>query len=467
MRSWAATELGSACLGDARRTSRLIALVDTLATHPCLSIPQACHGDRAAIKAAYRFFASAEVRPAAIIAAHRDATGARCAPYPVVLALQDTTELNFTHHPATTGLGPLRAAKQQGFLVHSVLAASPDGVPLGLLDQQQWARHPAGGRAKTRRNRETQDKESQRWLDAEAATLAALPPEVTVLSIADREADIYDLFAAPRRHDAHLLIRAAHTRRVEDTPAGEAAYSWDVVQQQPAVGQLTVTIQPTTKRTGREATLVVRHCALTLQPPRHHKKRAQCRPVPVHAILAIEVAPPAGEPPVIWRLLTTWPVETDADVLGLIQAYSFRWLIERYHFVLKSGCRIEELQLETQARLERAVATYSVVAVRVLRLTYLARREPDAPGLPELREAEWPVLAAAVPALLPADGSAPTVRAVVRAIATLGGFMGRKGDGEPGVKTLWQGLHQLTLMAHGWELHQALSSRSPPLTSCG
>jgi hypothetical protein len=458
MTSWAAAEVGTAQLGDARRTTRLMNLVETLAAHPARSIPDACQGEWAAIKATYRFFDSEAIDPAAIIAAQRDATVGRCAGSPLILAVQDTTELNFTAHPATRGLGHLRAAQQQGFLVHSVLALLPSGVPLGLLEQQRWARDPTTRTARARRTRETREKESHRWLDAEQATLAALPPATEVLTIADREADIFDLFAAERRPGAYLLIRAVQTRRLTDPPDGETAYIWPTVAQQPPAGTLTVTVQPVTQRTGREATLTVRHGVVEVQPPRHHRARAQCQPQRLHAIIAHEEAPPAGQTPLTWRLLTTWPVETDEDVLALIEAYSLRWLIERFHFVLKSGCRVEQLQLDREHRLERAVATYSIVAVRLLRLTYLARRDPDAAGLPEVTATEWQVLRASTPALQEARGSEPTVRAVVRAIAGLGGFIGRTGDGDPGVKTLWRGVQQLHLMALGWELHQALTS---------
>jgi hypothetical protein len=461
MTGWAASEVGTAALGDARRTARLIAVLETLGNHPEQSIPDACDGDRAAIKATYRFFASEASDPNAIMAAQRDATVGRCAAYPLILAVQDTTELNFTAHPATQGLGHLRVATQHGFLVHSVLALSPTGVPLGLLEQQRWARDPTNRVAQTRRKRDTTEKESQRWLDAERATLAALPPETEVLTIADREADIFDLFAAERRPGAYLLIRAVQTRRLTDPPDGETAYIWPTVARQPLAGTLTVSVQPATQRAGREATLTVRHCLVDVQPPRHHRARAQCQPQRLHAIIASEADPPGGQTPLTWRLLTTWPVETDEDVLALIEGYSLRWLIERFHFVLKSGCRVEQLQLDQESRLERALATYSIVAVRLLRLTYLARRDPDAAGLPELTTTEWQVLRASTPILQEVGGSEPTIRAVVRAIAGLGGFMGRTGDGDPGVKTLWRGLQQLHLMSLGWELHQALTFSGP------
>ncbi len=467
MEAWAATEVGRAELGDARRTERLIRVVETLAARPTASVPEACQGDAAAIKATYRFWDAAAVTAAAIRGAHQQATLERVRSHPLILAIQDSTELNFTAHPATDGLGRLAGQGQRGILVHSVLAVSPQGVPLGLLHQESWTRDPdQAGSRHARRKRPTSEKESARWLRAQEATLAAVPPEVEVLTIADREADIYDFFAAPRREGAHLLVRATHNRRIEDTAAGEAAYVWTTLRGTKAAGAITIRLGRTPTRPERDATLTIRYQAVELQPPRHHRQRSQCVPIPVVAILAEEEHPPKGQTAVSWRLLTTWPVETLADALGLVEAYSFRWLVERYHYVLKSGCQVEELQLETAERLERAFATYGVVAWRLLWLTYQARQDP-ASCAAVLTETERVVLAARMAEVrrpLPAD---PSLREVVRAIAKLGGFMGRRGDGEPGVKTLWRGFHELQLLVLGWELHQALTSQSPSLTRCG
>ena len=189
--------------------------------------------------------------------------------------------------------------------------------------------------------------------------------------------------------------------------------------------------------------------------------------VSVIAILAVEEHPPKGQTAVCWRLLTTWPVETLADALGLVEAYTLRWIIERYHFVLKSGCQVEDLQLETAERLERALATYCLVAWRLLWLTYEARQDPDGPALGILTPTEQQVLAARMAELRHPLPAQPTCRDVVRAIARLGGFMGRTGDGDPGVKTLWRGFHELDLLARGWDLHHTLTAQTFPLTTCG
>lgn len=462
MESWAAQEVGTAELGDPRRRRRLIALLEALAAKPGESIPTACAGRWAAIKGGYRFLASTAIEPEAILRAHRDATVSRCADASLILAIQDTTELNFTAHPQTTGLGHLRAQGQRGLLVHSVLAVSATGVPLGLLAQQQWARDPAQRVTKDRRRRPTRAKESQRWLDGETAALGALPPETAVLTIADREGDIFDYLAHPRRPHAFVLIRAAQQRGMADPETGERTTLWPTVAAQAPAGEITVELQPT-RGEPRTARLVIRHAPVTLLPPHPNERTRGQQPIQVHAILAQEEAPALGQTPVVWRLLTTWPLETTDDALGMIEVYQYRWLIERFHFVLKTGCGVEALQLEQEARLERAVAVYSIVAVRILRLTYLARQEPTGDGRVELTEAEWAVLVAQMPALR----EEPTTRTVLRAIASLGGFIGREGDGEPGAKALWQGWRRLTDLALGWDLHHRLTSSPHPSTTCG
>ena len=195
---------------------RLVKLVDDLLHAPEASVPQAS-GDWAATKAAYRFWDNPRVDPDAIRAAHRDSTRQRLpdrAGEPI-LAIQDTTSFDFTDHPATTGLGYLGHRKRAGLWLHSALAVTAAGVPLGLIDQRTWTRDPATlGKRAQRNKKETADKESQRWLDALAATEAAVPVGPTVVTVADREADFYDLFAAPRRPGSHLLIRAKPRRRV-------------------------------------------------------------------------------------------------------------------------------------------------------------------------------------------------------------------------------------------------------------
>ncbi len=455
---WALSEVGAARLGDPRRTQRLATLLSDLAVRPGDGIPAAC-ATPAATKGAYRLLANEAIVADEVVAAHIAATTERVRGEPTILALQDTTLLDFTAHPALAGAGPLAHPAQTGLLVHSVLAATRDGVPLGLLHQRRWARDPETvGKRATRRQRPTAEKESQRWLDAQAATQAAVPAGTPVITVADREADIYDLFAQARAPDHDLLIRATHNRRIGE----ETAYLWEAVAAAPVGDVVPVAVGRRADRAPREAWLTLRWVPVTVQPPRNRPQRAALAPVPLVALLAEEPAPPPGEVAIRWLLLTTWPVANGEAALACVRWYAQRWLVERYHYALKSGCRIEALQLRTTERLERALAVYAIVAWRLLWLTYLARADPEQPCTVALSDAEWHVLyrtrhpRAALPARPPPLGQA------VRWIARLGGFLDRRGDGEPGLKVLWRGLRRLEDLTVGWQLAH---SGSPPFAS--
>ena len=151
-------------------------------------------------------------------------------------------------------------------------------------------------------------------------------------------------------------------------------------------------------------------------------------------------------------MLTTLPVLNYRDACDCLEKYAYRWLIERFHYVLKSGCRIEELELETAERMEKALATYAIVAWRLLWLTYEARKNPEKRIDEVLEEQEWQVLYLATQKNKALPTQSPKLREGVRQIASLGGFLGRKGDGEPGVKTLWRGWQRLQDLVVGWQL---------------
>jgi hypothetical protein len=447
---WSALELRHVDLGDRRLDRRLVKLVDDLLRTPEASVPQAA-GDWAATKAAYRFWDNPRVQPGDIRAAHRDSTlerltGQEDGP---ILALQDTTSFDFTDHPVTTGLGYLAHRQRSGIWLHSVLAVSDAGVPLGLIDQHTWTRDLATLGKRAQRNRkETADKESQRWLNALAATEAAVPVERTVVTVADREADFYDLFAARRRRGSHLLIRAKPRRRVRHVERllGRA------VRAHSAAGTMAVDLRRGDDRPPRRALLTIRFATLAVAPPSTHPRRKTLPHLKLTAILAEEENPPEGQDPVRWWLVTTLPIATLADAERAVRWYALRWLIERYHYVLKSGCRVERLQLETAERLERALATYAVVAWRLLWLTYEARRDPEASCESVLPREQWQVLHRVVRKTDQVPASPPGLREAVRQIARLGGFLARKGDGEPGVKTIWRGLRRLEDLVTGWKL---------------
>jgi hypothetical protein len=351
----------------------------------------------------------------------------------VVLAIQDTTDLNFSSLKHTRGLGFINQTTQQGIKVHTSFAVSGDGEPLGVLRQHTWSRAERSGKRGERRKKATQEKESQRWLDA--------------VHVGDREADIFDLFALPRRANSHLLIRAEHNRKVQH----ELDYLIPTIQQAPVLGEKTIEIERNPKRSARKANLTIRGMQLTIEVPRAHKQPSQCQPVTLNVLLVEEPIAPSDGEPICWLLITTLPIETFDQAWQCVVWYSLRWLIERFHYTLKSGCRIEALQLESAERLLNALATYSIVAWRLMWLTYRARLAPDDSCETVLLPREWKLLRRKFE---PKNRSKtpPTLRQAVRWIARLGGFLGRKHDGEPGLKTLWRGLGVLHHLLEGAQL---------------
>lgn len=444
--SWAELEFGEAELGDPRRTARLVELAGRLAERPSQSLPEACE-DRAQLKAAYRFFDNGKVTPGAVLQSHVRQTTERVAGEAVVLAVQDTTSLDYTAHRATTGLGVLNDVKHQGFLVHTTLAITPERVPLGLLAQAVWVREAASlGKRATRKQRPIADKESQKWLTSLEAVKAvhAQCPETRVISVGDREADVYDLFLVERPTGVDLLVRASWDRAV-DAPQG---HLWAAVAAVPTAGTLTVSVpaRPATASTpaqpARTAHLTLRFTPVTLRPPRH-RTAEQLAPVAIAAVWVVETAPPPDTRPIEWLLLTTCSVTTTEQALTLVHYYVCRWDIEVWHKVLKSGCRIEARQLETANRLERCLTLYSIIAWRILYATLLARAAPDLPCTALLDRDEWQALCCVIQRTSTPPSTPPTLRQAVRWIAQLGGFLARSADGDPGPITLWRGFQHL------------------------
>lgn len=460
--TFGAQELRYLDLGDARLDTRAAFMLDQLMNHPESPLPDAMESP-AATKGAYRLLENPHVSAQAIRQAHRDRTLDRLRPLPQVLFIQDTTELNYHAHPATTGLGPTGCPTQHGLFVHSTLACAPTGQPLGLVDQEILIRDPATrGTAKDRRKRALDQKESVRWLHALTCSHQDVSPAIETITIADREADFYAFVAHPRGPHAHLLIRATHNRAV--TPAdAEPSYLWDAMARVvPEAAPLAVTIpRGHADAPPRTAVLEVRISTLRLHPPHTDKSKRASTGVWVQAILVTERDAPAEGEPIVWLLLTTLPVPDLAAAAQCLRWYTLRWLIERFHYILKSGCTIEHLQLESAAALLRAQAFYSIMAWRVLELTYLGRTEPDAPCTRILSEAEWRVLAAAAQPTAPVPTTPPPMRQAVRWLAQLGGFQGRKGDGDPGPKTLWRGLRKLQAMMKGYYIAQQIDHLLP------
>jgi hypothetical protein len=449
---WCVDEFASVELHDERLNSRCSELAVQLAMRPSLPLSQACE-DWANTKAAYRFFDNDEVSPERIQAPHQQRTVERMAEHPRVLAVQDTTFLNYTHHPKTEGLGPIgkKGQKQYGLGLHSTLAVLPNGLPLGLLTQDVLIRpeDEPSHRPEECRLLPIEEKESYRWLRAFEQTLALAPPGVEVITVCDREADIYEMFAFAQTKNAPLLVRASWDRALLDV---EVRKLWPKVAGQRIVGYLTVHLSGNNTRQARQATGSIRFVSITLRPP-WRPNGLKLPTITLNAVFVREEDPPTDiDEPIEWLLLTSTPVASVAEAQQVIGWYCCRWQIEVFHKVLKSGCQVEDCRLQTADRLRSFVALMSVIAWRLHWMTYINRCQPDLPCTAVLTAIEWEVLYMRIHKSNRLPETAPTVHQAVRWIAQLGGFLGRKSDGEPGVTALWRGWQRLQDLAATWEI---------------
>lgn len=441
MKSWMHTELEFLSLGDKRRTDRFRRIVETAVAHPTASIPQA-QSSWYDTKATYQFWNSPKVTTTGLLQAIGAATARRAADYATVLVIHDTSNINFSASSAP-GLGYLDHGRGKGMLAHSSLVVTPQGVPLGLGGQHLWVRpFEQIGKKATRARRPIEQKESWRWVQGVQQTESVLAGVPSRVHLADREADIYQLFAQPRASGAELLVRAIHNRSLVD-----GGRLWDHLSERPVQGTLDVELQKANGAPARTAHIQLRWQTVSIRPP---AGKHPAEPVRLQALLASEVAPPKGVNPVCWKLLTTLAVDTPEDALRIVGWYTHRWLIERFHYVLKSGCRIEQLQLRTLQALQKAVVSYSLVAYRLMWLVYESRACPDAGCDRILEPSEWRALYSWHHRSFAEAEQVPTLGEAVVWIAMLGGFLNRKGDGHPGIKNLWRGMRRLQDLTEMW-----------------
>ena len=437
---WVHREFGGAKLGDRRLEARLLEVATSFFARPQANIPQAC-GSLAAAKAAYRFFDNERVTMDALLEPHHQATIERMRHEPLVLVAQDTTSLCYTMHPGMAGIGPIsnKVNGPQGIMVHGALAFTPAGLPLGVLDIEAWARDPEEfGKRKDRNAKPIEEKESIKWLRAldPIAAAAARCPNTRIVTLADREADIFEYMLDARTRGLDTVVRVREKNRALD---GEVRKLWPYMVLRPKAGTIELTVPRRGRQPARIATLSVSFDRVTLSPPRN---KSALPPIAMSVVLAREETPPPGvTEPLEWMLLTSVPVSGLNDAIERIRRYAARWGIEVFHRILKSGCQIEDRQLGTADRLEACLAIDAVVAWRIHHLTYLGRATPDLPCDTVFEDDLWKGVIV-FRTRKPPPAKPPSLRDMIRMIAALGGFLGRKSDGEPGAETLWRGLQR-------------------------
>ena len=432
--TWIDDELHSLHLADKRLNQRGRLLLERFFANPQASINAACHG-WAETHAAYLFFDNDKVLPQRILEPHQQATRQRMGQHPVVLLVQDTTELDYTAHPPS-GAGPLDDEKRLGFLDHSHIAFTPTGLCLGVLDVDFWARSLEGfGDSKQRQYDPLQTKETYRWLQGYrlACRTAQELPGTQIISVADCEGDLYEVFveaaAAPPGAKADYVIRVGKVRSLTERDPAVGPYAYRKLRAEmdkaPLVAQRQLQLPRTPKRAVRTASLEIRAQTLLLKAP--YRQHTRLPNVEVRVVLVREIDAPAEVEPIEWLLVTSLPIDSTAAVLQVVDYYKGRWPIEVYFRVYKSGCTVEQVQLETAERLQPCLLLYKIVAWRLMYLMKLGREVPQLPCDVVFAPEEWkPVWLVTKQQALPQWP--PSLGEMIGLLAQLGGHNGRKKD---------------------------------------
>ena len=462
MQAWIEAETKGADFGDERLNRRYELLLDRLSDKPTLSIPAACRG-LAETNAAYRFFDNEKTDAAKVLQPHHDATVERIRAHEVVIVAQDTTEIELVRKQERVG-GPLNDESRWGLYVHPLLAMTPERVPLGVVTAKIWSRDPeefAKSQKEKRRVRKAkpiEEKESVRWLEGyqSACALAVETPDTTIVAVSDSEGDIYECLQAGTDGEADYLVRGCQDRALIEA---EHPLLLQTLACKAALGSMKIRVSKREASTGDEtrkrkqprdrriARVTLRAAKVLLRGPARPGEKLP--DIYVHAILVKEEHPPTGEEPIEWLLLTSLPIETFAEVTTVLDYYCCRWEIEIYFRTLKSGCTIEELQLEQQDRFEVCLALYLIVAWRVLYVLMLGRECPKMRCDAVLSEAEWKSVYVIV-TNEDAPAKPPLLNDMLKMIAELGGYLNRKNDGPPGPQTTWIGLQRMRDFAIAW-----------------
>jgi hypothetical protein len=464
---WAEHELGGAPLGDRRLARRLVSSAALQAEAPMQAFCSVAREDWAAVKGYYRLIDQAEdsaVTPENILAPHRERTVRRMQAQHTVLCVQDGTDLNFATHAQCTGLGVIgtnqTGAQARGLHLHSTLAVSTEGLPLGVVRACFDAPEPAGAAPKAPAQRK-----SRRWMEGlgDCLELAARCPDTRVVGVMDREADIFELFERQRQDPrVELLVRAKSNRCI----AGEEKL-FERLRAAPERARLHIAVgrqsaRPKASKQKLKAPRKERLAEVSLHYERveltptarefHH-----CAPLALWCVHVREDHPPESARALEWFLLTTVPVESREDAEQTLRWYGLRWRIEDWHRVLKSGCRVERLAHDSAERLARAIAIRLVIAWRIMLMTLLGREVPELPAELLFSDLELEVLTAYAPTLTRKWPPPTTLGAAVKLVAILGGYTARNNDGPPGHQLMWHGLVMLAGMCQGYLLHRQRS----------
>lgn len=459
--SWIRDELSTANFNDERLADRFWFLAEDLFKHPSYSINHAS-SDWAAAKAAYRFFENSKVTPENILSPHFESTKKRVLNQKRVVIVQDSSQFDFTQHQKTTGLGVIATRPNgfqfQGIWLHTSLALTDQGLPLGLIDHQLWMREKdRDGRDKIGSHQHhslpIEKKESFKWIKSLRAA-AEKTENIPVVMVADREADLFNLFDEGLDYGIDVLVRVRYDRILHDEELDYIKIS-DRLALEDTKTSVEISVPGCGRRQARKAVLEMKYIPVTLSAHGRGPETVQTRnrhDLDLYLVELRERQPPKGVEPLHWMLLTTLEVRSRAQALETVRLYKLRWTIEIYFKCLKTGCNVEGCRLGDAKKLKNYISMLSIIAWRILWMTYVNRASPDNDCESVLTRSEWHALwvmknrrAIKLKKISPyPPQKSPTVYEALRWLAGLGGFLARKSDGEPGMITIWRGWLELT-----------------------
>ena len=448
-KEWAEQQFSNCELGDQRRTKRLIQVAQQVANHPAGSFPEQMES-WADLKAAYRLFAADGVTLEAVAGPHWQQT--RCVRPGRYLVLADTTEIDFGYHREIEGLSPIGNGSGRGFLLHNaLLVEAPSKTLVGVAGQTIHYRQPAP-KKENKSQRFKRERESRVW----GAVIDQVGPPaegVEWIHVCDRGADDFEVFCHLLQNRAEWVVRASSLHRLILTPDAKSKRLDKYLRTLSLAGTYELDLQTRPKQPARTAKLEIRFGRLRMPVPRHtspYVKSLRPEPIAMWVVWVREVDAPRGVDPIEWVLCTSLPVETFDDAWQIVEYYECRWLIEEYHKALKTGCCVQRRLLGATDRLEAMVGLMSVVAVRLLQLKTVARRDPDRSARKIVPPLWLEMLKAARKNLRRVHDL--TIYQFYRELAKLGGFLGRRSDGEPGWITIWRGWEKLNSLVRGAQL---------------
>ncbi|HVB00493.1 MAG TPA: IS4 family transposase [Acidimicrobiales bacterium] len=430
---------------DRRRTRRAVKAATNLAENPLGSLPAQMHTWKES-KALYRLLDEPDVTFAALMQPHIQQTRHQATSSPVVLLVQDTTDIDLSHRGKISGVGQIGNERGRGFFVQTVLAVRPQTREvLGCMAQEPFVRIPAPEGEQRHQRLKREERETDVWIRQVHAIGTPSAGSMWV-HVGDRGADMFPFFQACQATQTHFLVRAAQNRRVE-VCEDEISSSLTQARALPSQASRPFEVPARHGRQARWTQLQLAFGQLTLLPPRN-EPRASKEPLTVWVIRVWEEQAREGEEPLEWVLLTSVPTTTLEHAWERVDWYKHRWLVEDYHHCLKSGCRIEQRQLQTVDGLIRLLGLLSPLAVRLLQVRASAREDPERPA----HEVIEPLMLAVLAQRCGQSPATMTLGTFWTDVARLGGYLARSSDGPPGWRTIWKGWLSLQTLLEGVHL---------------